>query len=161
MVFDIFVDDRVTGKTQRVSVSSTGGQSNAESLGDASFSSDGRSVAFSSLATNLVASDRNEITDVFIRDLRTNRTRLVSLGMHGQGNDASWIGLGPRSRATAATCCSRRGRRTSSRATRTMSPTSFSATFARSLGYPAGSEAGASSSWAELVMRSASTAPTA
>jgi Tol biopolymer transport system component len=93
-VFDIFVHDRVTGKTQRVSVSSTGGQSNAESGGGASFSTDGRYVAFSSLATNLVANDRNDITDVFIRDLRTNRTQLVSLGMHGQGDDASWIGLG-------------------------------------------------------------------
>jgi Tol biopolymer transport system component len=93
-VFDIFVHDRVTGKTQRVSVSRSGGQSNAESGGGESFSWDGRYVAFSSLATNLVANDRNEITDVFIRDLRTNRTRLVSLGMHGQGDDASWVGLG-------------------------------------------------------------------
>jgi Tol biopolymer transport system component len=93
-VFDIFVHDRVTGKTQRVSVSSTGRQSNAESGGGESFSADGRYVAFSSLATNLVANDRNDITDVFIRDLRTNRTRLVSLGMHGQGDDASWVGLG-------------------------------------------------------------------
>jgi Tol biopolymer transport system component len=93
-VFDIFVHDRVSGKTQRVSVSSTGGQSNAESGGGASFSTDGRYVAFSSLATNLVPGDRNDITDVFIRDLRTNRTKLVSLGLHGQGDDASWIGLG-------------------------------------------------------------------
>ena len=93
-VFDIFVHDRATGKTQRVSVSSTGRQSNAESGSGASFSADGRYVAFSSLATNLVMNDRNDITDVFIRDLRTNRTRLVSLGMHGQGDDASWVGLG-------------------------------------------------------------------
>jgi Tol biopolymer transport system component len=93
-VFDIFVHDRVTGKTQRVSVSSSGTQANAESGSGASFSSDGRYVAFSSVATNLVANDRNDITDVFIRDLRTNRTRLVSLGLHGQGDDASWIGLG-------------------------------------------------------------------
>lgn len=93
-VFDIFVHDRATGTTKRVSVSSTGAQSNAESLGGASFSSDNRYVAFSSLATNLVTADRNEITDVFIRDLHTNRTRLVSLGLHGQGDDASWIGLG-------------------------------------------------------------------
>jgi Tol biopolymer transport system component len=93
-VFDIFVHDRVTGKTQRVSVSTSGRQSNAESLGGASFSSDDRYVAFSSLATNLVAADRNEITDVFIRDLHAKRTRLASLGMHGQGDDASWIGLG-------------------------------------------------------------------
>jgi Tol biopolymer transport system component len=93
-VFDIFVHDRLSGKTQRVSVSSTGGQANAESGGGESFSADGRYVAFNSLATNLVGNDRNEITDVFIRDLRTNRTRLVSLGRHGQGDDASWVGLG-------------------------------------------------------------------
>jgi len=92
--FDVFVHDLVTGKTQRVSVSSAGRQANAESLGSASFSVDGRYVAFSSLATNLVANDNNDITDVFIRDLRTHRTQLVSLGMHGQGDDASWIGLG-------------------------------------------------------------------
>ena len=93
-IFDIFVHDRVSGKTQRVSVSSTGRQANAESGGGESFSVDGRYVAFSSLATNLVARDRNDITDVFIRDLRKHRTRLVSLGLHGQGDDASWVGLG-------------------------------------------------------------------
>lgn len=93
-VFDIFVHDRLSGKTQRVSVSSAGVQSNAESGSGASFSSDDRYVAFSSLATNLVASDRNDITDVFIRDLGKHRTQLVSLGMHGQGDDASWVGLG-------------------------------------------------------------------
>jgi TolB protein len=93
-VFDIFVHDLVTGKTQRVSVSSAGRQANAESLGRASFSLNARYVAFTSLATNLVASDRNDITDVFLRDLRTHRTQLVSLGMHGQGDDASWVGLG-------------------------------------------------------------------
>ena len=93
-VFDIFVHDRATGKTQRVSVSSTGRQSNAESGAGASFSANGRYVAFSSLATNLVADDRNDITDVFVRDLGKHRTQLVSLGMHGQGDDASWVGLG-------------------------------------------------------------------
>jgi Tol biopolymer transport system component len=93
-VFDIFVHDRVTGKTQRISVSSSGAQANAESGSGASFTSDDRYVAFSSIATNLVADDRNDITDVFVRDLRTNTTRLVSLGLHGQGDDASWIGLG-------------------------------------------------------------------
>ncbi len=93
-VEDIFVHDRVTGKTQRVSVSSSGVQANQESLSGGSFSSDGRLFAFTSLATNLVPNDHNEITDVFIRDLHTGRTRLVSLGMKGQGDDASWVGLG-------------------------------------------------------------------
>src|SRR5262249_50444215 len=93
-VFDIFVHDRVTGKTQRVSVSSAGRQANQESLAGASFSADDRFLAFTSLATNLVTNDHNEITDVFIRDLRAGKTRIASLGMNGQGDDASFIGPG-------------------------------------------------------------------
>ena len=93
-VFDIFVHDRVTGKTQRVSVSSSGQQADQESLSGASFSADDRFLAFTSLATNLVANDHNEITDVFIRDLRAGNTRLASLGVNGQGDDASFVGGG-------------------------------------------------------------------
>jgi Tol biopolymer transport system component len=90
-VFDIFVRDRVAGRTMRVSVSSRGAQANAESLGPPSVSPNGRYVAFTSLAANLVPGDRNEITDVFVRDLRTGRTILASLGSTGrQGNDSSW-----------------------------------------------------------------------
>jgi Tol biopolymer transport system component len=89
-VFDIFVHDRRTHRTTRVSVSSSGAQANQESLGAASISSDGRYVAFTSLASNLVAGDANEITDVFIRDLVTGTTTLASLGQRGnQGDDAS------------------------------------------------------------------------
>ena len=93
-VFDIFVHDRKTGKTRRISVSTNGRQANAESLGAPAFSADGRYVAFSSLASNLVPHDSNDITDVFVRDLRHGTTRLASLGRSGQGNDASWVGLG-------------------------------------------------------------------
>jgi Tol biopolymer transport system component len=89
-VFDIFVHDRRTHRTTRVSVSSSGAQANQESLGAASISSDGRYVAFTSLASNLVAGDANEITDVFLRDLRAGTTTLASLGQAGnQGDDAS------------------------------------------------------------------------
>lgn len=89
-VFDIFLHDRRTHRTTRVSVSSSGAQANQESLGAASISSDGRYVAFTSLASNLVAGDANEITDVFIRDLRAGTTTLASLGQAGnQGDDAS------------------------------------------------------------------------
>jgi Tol biopolymer transport system component len=89
-VFDIFVRDRRTHRTTRVSISTAGAQANAESLGAASISRDGRYVAFTSLASNLVAGDMNEITDVFIRDLVTGRTTLASLGQRGnQGDDAS------------------------------------------------------------------------
>ena len=89
-VFDIFVHDRHTGRTTRVSVSSSGAQADQESLGAASISSDGRYVAFTSLASNLVAGDANQITDVFLRDVRSGTTTLASLGQAGnQGDDAS------------------------------------------------------------------------
>jgi len=90
---DIFVRDRKTRKTIRVSVSSSGRQADQENLGSAAISADGRYVAFTSLATNLVAGDLNDITDVFVRDLRTGTTTLASLGAAGnQGDDASAAG---------------------------------------------------------------------
>src|SRR5919204_6943340 len=56
---DVFVRDRLTGTTERVSVSSTGAQANRDSgllngMGGPSISADGRYVAFDSQATNLV-----------------------------------------------------------------------------------------------------------
>src|SRR5439155_27345 len=55
---DIFVHDRLTGETTRVSVSSLGEQ--ADSFSEAvAISADGRFVAFHSYATNLVAGDTN------------------------------------------------------------------------------------------------------
>jgi Tol biopolymer transport system component len=90
---DIFLRDRKTRKTARISVSSSGLQADQESLGSAAVSADGRYVAFTSLATNLVAGDANDITDVFVRDLRAGTTTLVSLGAAGnQGDDASSAG---------------------------------------------------------------------
>jgi len=87
---DMFVHDRGTGNTQRVSVSSSGAQANGENIGAPRISADGRYVAFGSLASNLVPRDRNDITDAFLRDLRTDRTMLVSLSSRGaQGRDAS------------------------------------------------------------------------
>ncbi len=65
---DIFVYDRQTGRTTRMSVSSMGDQGNASSSGPPSLSSDGRSVAFLSTACNLVFQDSNGHQDVFVRD---------------------------------------------------------------------------------------------
>jgi Tol biopolymer transport system component len=88
-VFDIFLHDRKTGRTTRVSVGSRG-QANAESLGAVGISADGRYVAFTSLASNLTPGDANEITDAFVRDLRTSRITLASLDAEGrQGHDSS------------------------------------------------------------------------
>ena len=98
-VFDIFVHDNRTKKTRRVSVSSRGREGNAESFGPPSISPDGRYVAFGSLATNLVAGDANDITDVFVNDLRTGRVFVASLNSAGeQGDDGSGNAVGAFSR---------------------------------------------------------------
>ena len=64
---DVFLRNLQLGTTERVSVDSNGGQSNGGSY-FASLSADGRFVAFSSLASNLVAGDTNGVYDVFVRD---------------------------------------------------------------------------------------------
>jgi Tol biopolymer transport system component len=83
--FDIFVHDRLTGTTERVSVDSRGRQSNGDSLEEA-LSADGRYVAFSSAATDLVPGDTNGTTDVFVRDRVTSTTERVSADGHGAGS---------------------------------------------------------------------------
>lgn len=66
-VVDIFIRDRQTGTTTRVSVDSSGAQTNERSSNPA-ISADGRFVAFDSHASNLVANDTNAQEDVFVRD---------------------------------------------------------------------------------------------
>lgn len=80
---DVFVHDRQTGQTTRVSVDSAGTQANAAS-GMSDISADGRFVVFESAATNLVAGDSNGVTDVFCHDRQTGQTTRVSLGAAGQ-----------------------------------------------------------------------------
>jgi len=73
---DIFVRDRTTGVTERVSVTSDGTQGNGDSF-FAAISSDGRFVAFTSEATNLVAGDTNNKADIFVRDRQKDRTEII------------------------------------------------------------------------------------
>jgi Tol biopolymer transport system component len=80
---DIFVHDRQTGQTTRVSVDSAGVQANAQSL-NADISADGRFVVFESTATNLVTGDTNGVGDIFCHDRQTGQTTRVSLGAAGQ-----------------------------------------------------------------------------
>ncbi|HTF88081.1 MAG TPA: hypothetical protein VK843_06695 [Planctomycetota bacterium] len=85
---DIFVRDRATGTTERVSVTSGGIQSNNDSFLP-SLSSDGRYVAFTSAASNLVAGDSGGFRDVFVRDRQLGTTSRVSVddnGLQGNGN---------------------------------------------------------------------------
>lgn len=87
---DVFVRDRLAGTTQRVSVAMGGGQATAPSAIGA-ISRDGRYVAFLSLAPDLVPGDSNSKKDVFVRDLVTGVTTLVSVSSAGvQGNNDSF-----------------------------------------------------------------------
>ena len=75
---DIFVRDRKLGETTRVSVSSTGEEANGSSLFYPSISANGRFVAFTSYASNLVAGDENgHHEDVFVRDRKQGVTTRI------------------------------------------------------------------------------------
>lgn len=88
-VEDIFVHDRTTAVTSRVSVDSSGGEANGAS-GKGAISGDGQSVSFQSSATNLVASDSNGTQDIFVHDRSTAATTRVSVDSSGtQGNGTS------------------------------------------------------------------------
>jgi len=88
---DVFVHDRQTGQTTRVSVNSAGEQGNSDSY-ICDISGDGRYVAFHSWASNLVAGDTNNTGDVFVRDMETGETTLVSRSTSGgQGNASSGV----------------------------------------------------------------------
>ena len=79
---DIFVHDRQTTTTTRVSVITGGAQSNGVSSLPA-ISRDGRFVAFTSAATNLVTGDTNTQLDVFVHDRQTVTTTRVSVATGG------------------------------------------------------------------------------
>jgi Tol biopolymer transport system component len=86
---DVFVHELNSSQTMRLSVASDGTQGNGPSYGR-SISADGRFVAFSSLASNLVSGDTNETDDVFVHDRATGQTILVSRTPDGStGNGSS------------------------------------------------------------------------
>jgi Tol biopolymer transport system component len=88
---DVFVRDRLSGTTERVSVASDGTQGNRPSY-DAAISADGRVVAFTSLASNLVADDHNGHVDVFVHDRVTGVTERVSVSSEGtEGNGSGGL----------------------------------------------------------------------
>ena len=93
---DVFVHDRQTGQTWRVSVSSNGAQGNDNSgvLMLSAFSATGRYVAFQSMASNLVDNDRNGSSDTFVHDNLTGQTtpgpRLARLAWMETRAPGSW-----------------------------------------------------------------------
>jgi len=91
-VFDVFVHDRETGVTTRVSVDDSGGQADGASLRPA-LSADGRYVAFYTEAANLVAGDTNAASDVLIYDRQSGAEKRVSVA--GGGVEANGDSLRP------------------------------------------------------------------
>jgi Tol biopolymer transport system component len=83
---DVFVRDRRTGTTTRVSVTSTGAQATGHSA-DPAISADGRYVAFYSGARNLTCGKPARHGGTFVHDRRTGKTTCVSAptGAHRTG----------------------------------------------------------------------------
>jgi len=89
---DVFVHDCQTGITQRLSVSAQGVQGDGASV-DACISPDGRYLAFSSVATNLVPGDGGPTQDVFaalVPDIPTMPTKLAATALATTQIDLSW-----------------------------------------------------------------------
>lgn len=86
LAFDVFLRDRQTGQTQRISVTSSGAEANGDST-DPVISADGRYIAFASDATNLVSGDTNGAGDIFVRDRVTGKTTRVSTSSQGVQGD--------------------------------------------------------------------------
>lgn len=86
---DVFVRTLATGITVRGSLTNAGAQADNFSS-DPSLSVDGTRLGFASTATNLVAADTNNRSDVFLRDLTAATTTRSSIADSGvQGNDTS------------------------------------------------------------------------
>ena len=84
---DVFVRDRASGQTTRTSAGRDG---EADGLSLAPYvSANGRTIVFSSNASNLVLADDNGAMDVFIRDLVAGDIRRVSIGPFGESADRS------------------------------------------------------------------------
>ncbi|MCB1321588.1 MAG: PD40 domain-containing protein, partial [Leptospiraceae bacterium] len=86
---DIFLHDRSTSETTRVSVATGGIEASGGQSLTTDISDDGRYIAFLSEATNLVAGDTNGFRDAFVHDRITGVTTRVSVSTAGVQGDAA------------------------------------------------------------------------
>ena len=87
---DVFVHDRTTGVTERVSVATDGSQADSFSFSP-TITGDGEVVAFASGATNLVPGDTNSLFDIFVHNRRSGVTSRVNVNDSGdQANSFSF-----------------------------------------------------------------------
>ena len=89
--WDVYLRDRQAGSTTRLSVSTAGGDPDADS-DCPSISGDGSRVVFGSQASNLVAADGNGVPDVFLWDRVKNNLKRVSrsAATGGDADAESW-----------------------------------------------------------------------
>jgi Ca2+-binding RTX toxin-like protein len=92
-VNDVFLRDLSAGTTQRVSISTTEGQSDFSSVG-ASLDQDGSIVVFQTAADDLIGvNDTNDQVDIYARNLTSGSTFRVSVGVGGvQADGPSFVG---------------------------------------------------------------------
>jgi Tol biopolymer transport system component len=91
-VQDIFLYELATGAIERVSLTHDGGQALGGASGSGSMSDDGRFIAFTSAATNLVPGDTNGVQDVFLLDRAVGKVRRLSVGAAGEEADGRSYG---------------------------------------------------------------------
>ncbi len=84
---DVFIRSLDTGSTKLVSTSTSGAQANGRST-EAVVSDDGRYVAFSSIATNLVSTSTLGKSNVYVKDMQTGTVEIISINNNGQVGDA-------------------------------------------------------------------------
>jgi Tol biopolymer transport system component len=90
-LWDIFLRDRLEGRTELISVSSSGQQGNGISghaVGGLAISADARYIVFPSLATNFAPGDPGSFWDTFVRDLQDRTTDLLSVSTTGGAGNA-------------------------------------------------------------------------
>ncbi len=99
---DVFVRDLLTGITERVSVSATGQQANADSVGG-DISGNGEWIVFSSEATNLIPGGTDGTSHVYLKNRLSGAITLLSKqnlwGTQGNGDsghariskDGNWV----------------------------------------------------------------------
>lgn len=89
--YDVYRHDRETGTTELVSLDATGTGPGDGSSTNPDISADGSRISFQSVAGDLVAGDANGFADIFVRDLESGTTELVSVGEEGADGPAARV----------------------------------------------------------------------
>ena len=90
---DVYLRDRQSGALTRVSTTPGGGDANGSSF-SSTISSNGRYVAFLSVASDLVPGDQNDWTDCFVYDRELQTTTRVNVGQAGEESVTGCAAMG-------------------------------------------------------------------